>query len=233
LMWSRFRRLQPVREGIYCALSMGIDSNIYVVSGGDEIMVVDTGLGLATATVMRDMVELGLSPGKVKFIVNTHCHIDHIGGNKDFLSAAPDAKVMVHEADAKFMLRGDLSAIEPTGMLEYGGQRMRVDVMLREGSRISIGDYEFRVLHTPGHTPGCICLYDDEYKILFSGDTVFLDGVGRYDFPYSSYSDLLESLERLAKIEVETLLPGHGYYATRDGSRYIRGNLMWLRELGP
>ena len=227
-MFSRFGSITTVMRGIYCIPSLGIDSNIYIVDcGGGEIIVIDTGLGFEAEHVIGEIRRGGLNPENIRYIVNTHCHIDHIGGNPAFLGRCEDAKVLAHVRDARYMIVGDAIAIEPLGFVSEI-KPYRVDVMLKDGDRVEAGDYIFKVVHTPGHTPGSICLYDEEYKVLISGDTVFLEGIGRYDFPYSSYRDLARSLRKLADMEVEALLPGHGPYTTRKGSSFIKENLKWI-----
>lgn len=230
MFWSRYEKIYEVLRGIYCVLSLGFDSNIYIIKGDDELLVVDTGLGFSTALVFKMMIESGLDPKNVKYIVNTHCHIDHIGGNPDFINVAEDVKVLVHETDGKYMVNGDINAIEPLSILKHDIKPFKVDIMLKDGDKVRIGDYELKVIHTPGHSPGCICLYDDEYKVLISGDTVFLEGFGRYDLPYSNYRDLVNSIEKLSKLEVKALLPGHGLFTTKNGSKYIKMDLEWIKE---
>lgn len=83
--------------------------------------------------------------------------------------------------------------------------------MLTDGAKIDLGDSTLRVIHTPGHTPGSICLYEAQSKSLFSGDTVFPYGsVGRTDLPGGSSRDLIRSISRLVKLDVSVLYPGHG-----------------------
>lgn len=224
-MLGGYGRLVEVLPGLLCVPSRSLDSNVYIVRGDDGLLVVDTGLGLSVEQVFAEMRRAGLDPGEVRLVVNTHCHLDHVGGNDAFLRASPRARVAVHEADAEFLVRGVAEAVEPLGVGRSLVKPTRVDVRLRDGSRVGVGDFEFTVIHTPGHTPGSICLYDEERRVLISGDTVFLEGIGRYDFPYSSYEDLVRSLERLAGLDVEALLPGHGPFSRRDGSRYIRSIL--------
>lgn len=220
-----------VLEDIYCMLSLGIDSNIYIIRDKDNLMIIDTGLGFRIDQIFMDMINKGFKLNNVKYVVNTHCHIDHIGGNKYFINKSQNAKILVHEIDAKFMINGDAKAIEPTGLLGYSIKPFRVDKVLRDGDKLNFGSYKLVVIHSPGHSPGSICLYDEEYKILISGDTVFLEGVGRYDFHYSNYKDLVSSIEKLAELDVEVLLPGHGPFTVKDGYTYIKRNLRWIKGI--
>lgn len=183
---------------------MGSDSNIYVF---DDI-IVDTGTGENIEYVLNSLKKANLSPSDISMIVNTHCHFDHVGGNKFF-----DSKLAIHEKDAPALENGDNIA---TAAYMFGRsvEPAKVDFKLTEGDKI----HDFEVIHTPGHTIGGICLYDSE--TLISGDTVFAEGgFGRYDIG-GDINMLKESLERLSKLDVEYLLPGHGP-ATDNGSEHI------------
>ena len=108
--------------------------------------------------------------------------------------------------------------------------KMPVDVKLNEGNEIQIGDEIFQVLHTPGHTPGCICLYSKISKSLISGDTVFSHGsFGRFDFPGGSFEQLKKSINRLATLDVENLYPGHESYIEGGGNKHLA---LTLKNIG-
>lgn len=231
MFWSKYSSIEEIRDNLYCLISLSHDSNIYIVRGVDELMIIDTGLGMSIDHILREMNKVGLNPRDIRYIVNTHCHIDHVGGDLAFKQYSPDAKMLVHDADAKFLIKGDPYVIEPTGIFGYEYVKpIKVDVRLKDGDKLRIGDYIFRVIHTPGHTIGSICLYDEEYKILISGDTVFLEGVGRWDLPTSNYNKLVQSIEKLTKLDIEFLLPGHGPYTKEKGLEFIKENLRWLIE---
>lgn len=142
---------------------------------------------------------------KIKYIVNTHGHIDHTGGN-DWYREKTGAPLLVHELDRDFYANPDLnlSTYSKPCVLK------QADRMLQDGDMIRVGKEELKVLHTPGHTPGSICLLSK--TILFSGDTLFAGSIGRTDFPLGSYEELMNSL----KTKIMTLqgnlavYPGHG-----------------------
>jgi hydroxyacylglutathione hydrolase len=178
-----------------------MDSNIYVI--GD--MVIDSGTGF-NFTRLRDIFRVLKREMKdVKQVVNTHGHFDHIGGNGYFLNA----KVAIHEADAPILENGDR---EMSTAEFFDGQLnpRKPDRILKDGDRLNPDRMELEVLHTPGHTPGSICLYDRKKKLLFTGDTVFSNGVGRTDTPGGDPALLEKSLGRIMNLDVETILPGHG-----------------------
>lgn len=143
---------------------------------------------------------------KIKYIIITHGHGDHLGGIPFFKSAL-DAPVLIHTDDAP-MLTDDKKNLS-----EYIGWPLKLqaaDRLLNDGEILSIGKYEIKVIHTPGHTPGCICLLAE--KFLISGDTLFEMSIGRTDFPGGSSSQIVKSIrEKLFVLPEDTIVfPGHG-----------------------
>lgn len=183
----------------------GYDSNVYVF---DDV-IVDTGTGQNMEYILKSIKEAGIHLDDLSFIVNTHNHFDHIGGNSYL-----DLEVAMHSLDARALEEGDEDALL-AHMFGETMEKMVVQRKLEEGDKIN----DFEVLLTPGHTPGSICLYDGE--TLISGDTVFSGGgFGRVDLG-GDMGDMRRSLERLSKLDVQYLLPGHGP-AVEDGARHIR-----------
>ena len=171
------------------------------------------------------VMPMAIAPHKeqIETIVLTHCHFDHIARIKEIAHMCK-ARVAIHKNDA----RGLLDEAQNLSML-FGARSPGImpDLMLKEGD--TIGD--FVVLHTPGHTPGSICLFCGKEEILISGDTVFTDGTfGRYDFPGGSRAELTRSIERLALLEVEGLFPGHGEPVEEGGSRHIAAALGLIKS---
>lgn len=156
---------------------------------------------------------------KVKYIINTHGHADHIAGDAK-LKEVTGALVLIHDQDAKMLTdaRYNLS-MYIGGDIEFEP----ADKLLRDGEVVSFGNVEMIVLHTPGHTPGGISLLAGE--ILFSGDTLFCESIGRTDFPGGSYSTLVNSIKtKLLTLSDETkVLPGHGPEST----------IGWERKMNP
>ncbi len=159
-------------------------------------------------------------------IVITHAHYDHIAHLPEIAAMCGDATVCIHHADAPGLVDDARSLAMHFGARSPG---MVPDVTLADGDRIGT----LLVLHTPGHTPGGISLYDREARLLFSGDTVFTGGsFGRYDFPGGDRRALAASIERLSGLEVDSLYPGHGEPAQRDGWRHIAAAREALRLYG-
>jgi hydroxyacylglutathione hydrolase len=143
---------------------------------------------------------------RITKIINTHGHIDHIMGNAD-LKKKTNAAIFIHESDAHFM-----TAHSSYKLMMYGAQPSpSPDVLVKDGDTISFGEEKLRVIHTPGHSQGSMCLYAKGY--IFTGDTLFVEGVGRTDLPGGSWPKLLDSItKKLFSLPDETVVfPGHNY----------------------
>ncbi len=144
---------------------------------------------------------------EVIYIIATHGHPDHVCGNGP-IREATGAMIVMHRSDAEFFSTAD--AKNYFAMLGLPDSPP-ADILVENGDRINIGEETLTVIHTPGHTPGGICLY--KAPNCFTGDTLFVGGVGRTDFPGGSMHELSKSIkERLLTLPPETVVwPGHGY----------------------
>ena len=194
-------------------------SNCYIVGSESDKkgMIIDPG-GKAKQ-ILKKVEGLGLD---IKLIVLTHGHIDHTGALKE-VREVTGAEVAIHADDAKSLKVQSLSRIFG---LSYPTPPSP-DRLLKDGDSIDVGDMHFEVLHTPGHTPGGICLLGE--GVVFSGDTLFNYGVGRTDLPGGSSSQLLNSIQtRLMTLPDNTVVyPGHGPDTTigaeRVGNPFLSG----------
>ncbi len=158
-------------------------------------------------SILRKLARLNLRP---LYIINTHGHADHTCGNQ-LLTDRTGARIVMHEADAKLF---DL----PSAKIMAGQMGFRpsppTDMKVRDGDRIQFGNEFLEVIHTPGHTPGSMCLFGK--KNLFTGDTLFVGAVGRTDLPGGSFDVLLNSLRhKILPLPDETIVwPGHDYGET-------------------
>jgi hydroxyacylglutathione hydrolase len=177
-------------------------TNVYVA--GDprtkEAIAIDT--AIPSLAFVTD--ELAARSWKLKLIVSTHGHWDHIGDNAA-LAAHTGAPIAVHPLDRYRLERPN------RGMAPFEIPPSVPAVELAEGGSIRFGDLRLDVLHTPGHTEGSVCLLAADDGRLFSGDTLFANGWGRVDLPGGSADQMVEALTRLASLEDRlAVLPGHG-----------------------
>jgi len=200
-------------SNIVFILGYNYDSNYYLI---DDNILVDTGAGHNKDYLFSKIRQNGVDPENIEMVVNTHCHFDHIGGNHFF----PNAKIAIHKLDAISIKNKDTLGTS-LNVFDIEGN-CRVDIELEEGDKIA----DFEVIHTPGHTKGGICLWDGEN--LISGDTIFAGGgVGRMDIG-GSYTDMKNSVEKLMKLDVKNIYPGHGPIVERNGKEHIKMSYSYL-----
>jgi hydroxyacylglutathione hydrolase len=148
---------------------------------------------------------------KVKFILNTHAHWDHIAGNAA-MHEHTGAPLAIHEAD--------LPLLHDNGWADYWQIPMQPSPeptrLLTPGEVLAIGALRFKVLFTPGHTPGHVSLYEETRKALFDGDVLFKQGIGRTDFPGGNMRDLMDSIQNVLMTLPDDVVvyPGHGEITT-------------------
>ncbi|MBI2860123.1 MAG: MBL fold metallo-hydrolase [Chloroflexi bacterium] len=187
-------------------------SNCYIVRAeSGDCIIIDP--GAEAEQIIETIREVRLT---ARAIVLTHGHIDHTGAVSE-VKQATGAALALHADDA-----GQLRRLSP----QPPGTPLTPDILLKEGDDVQAGDVTFRVLHTPGHTAGGICLLGQ--GIIFTGDTLFRYGIGRYDLPGGDYDRLMASLHRLMALPDDTAVyPGHGPETTigdeRRGNPFLRG----------
>ena len=165
-----------------------IQTNCYILISGNEIGLIDPG-----EEAERILFEINKYNSKLKFIINTHYHSDHVLANQ-VIKGATGAKILIHENERDFL----------EGFIP--------DQYLSDGDFIEIGDVKLRVILTPGHTKGSVCLLDLKERFIFTGDTLFLDGYGRIDLPGGDELQMDHSLQMLKKLIKPGMevYPGHG-----------------------
>ncbi|MGZ3649423.1 MAG: MBL fold metallo-hydrolase [Syntrophales bacterium] len=142
----------------------------------------------------------------IKYIVNTHGHVDHISGNTE-MKKKTGAQIIIHKDDAAMLV-----STPPMVFKMFGAEQSPpADITVSDGDLITVGDLSLKVIHTPGHSPGGMSLYTKGY--VFTGDTLFVEAVGRTDLPGGSWPVMhLSIMERLCTLPDDTkVLPGHNY----------------------
>lgn len=181
-----------------------LGTNTYVVSD-------DNGYGMVIDPSFSDMTEVLQLIAKeslhILYIVNTHCHFDHVLGNEELRSAL-QVSLLIHEQELPLLLSAHEKALE---WLDLVVKTSKPDGYLVGGDVLTIGSLHFTVLETPGHSPGGVCFYCEEEHTLFSGDTLFAGTVGRVDLEFANGPQLIRSLhEQLWPLPDETVVyPGH------------------------
>lgn len=189
--------------------------------GGDVPVLIDPGHQHLVKNLINQMEKDKNRFEDIRLIIATHVHPDHFEATQTFARAG--VLLALHPEEEKFM--------KETGGEFYRGFGMempeiKVDFFLKEGE-LKLGTKTLQVLHTPGHSPGSISLYWSEKKALFTGDVVFAMGVGRTDFPGGDGMLLRDSIERLARLDAEWLLSGHG--EVLKGKENIQRNFSYIR----
>ena len=194
------------------------DSNAYLIDAKRKTLV-DAGIDGARV--------LGHLPDGLGLVVLTHGHYDHIAAVPEIV-AATGAQVALHEDDVPSLKSDHVSG---AAMFGRRSPAVRVDVVLHGGDVIDLGDVKLRVIHTPGHTPGSICLYDEASQVMFTGDTVFAGGgFGRTDLG-GNPEHMISSLEALTKYDVKALYPGHGPPVTVGAKEALRASLANAKHM--
>lgn len=201
---------------IDCLILGLYETNCYVAradKNSNEVLVIDTGLD--TLALAEFLKKNNLKPAAVIF---THGHVDHIVGAVSICDTWKDVKLYIHKNDEKMLTNPQMNLSLMSGS---GFTIRKVDVVVEDGDIINEAGLQLKVIHTPGHTPGCICFYSKEHNVLFSGDTLFAGGVGRTDFPGGDAEILLKNIEeKLFTLPDETVVyPGHGPQTTIEQER--------------
>lgn len=184
--------------------------SLYLIKDTHKNVLIDSGLYTTFDYVSDELGKLGLRPQDIHLVINTHEHFDHIGGNPHF---AKTALIAAHRnAATKIELQDEYV----THMKEHGqvGDDFNIHLWLENRNLIATGEYKLKILHTPGHTSGCICIYEPFHQIMFTGDTVVK---GEYLTPMlesGSAGDFVNSIERLQTMKIKVLFPGHGPEST-------------------
>lgn len=196
--------MEKIKEALIEKLVVGdFEANCYIFACAQTKIAAIIDPGADSEKILKIITKEKILP---KLIINTHGHIDHIGANAKF-----NLPIYIHRLDADFLKDPDknLSAYATISF-----EASSAKILLEEGDKIDVGNLQFKVIHIPGHTPGGIALLYE--NIIFTGDTLFKEGIGRADFPYSEGDALFKSIkEKLMILSDDTIIfPGHGSNTT-------------------
>jgi glyoxylase-like metal-dependent hydrolase (beta-lactamase superfamily II) len=202
------------------------DSTIYYLDTEKPILI-DTGTGFHNKTTIEKLGEIK-STEKLSKIVLTHNHADHSGGAKELMDEF-NVPLYAQPADAKPLKEGDGAT---TGAAMFGFDQPKLEINdLNDDDVVDCGDVQLTVIHTPGHSPGSITLYDPESKSIFCGDLAFMDGgVGRWDLPGGDYKTLVKSYKKVLELEIENFYPGHGPFNEGEAKKYLQLSYRYLKS---
>jgi glyoxylase-like metal-dependent hydrolase (beta-lactamase superfamily II) len=205
----------------------GVNGNCFLIVR-DELTLIDTGMPRNSAKIVNYIQDiLNRKPTDIKTIVLTHFHIDHVGDASD-LKKLSGAKVAIHEADADYVA-GRKTQPAPRGVkgmifkvlipLFFGSRPVEPDIKLNDGDTIA----GLTTIHTPGHTPGSICLFDPVSKSLFAGDLLMFNGSKiEMGSSLSAPDEVQQSIKKITAIDFDIMLSGHGIPLRPDASLKVR-----------
>jgi glyoxylase-like metal-dependent hydrolase (beta-lactamase superfamily II) len=218
-----------------------LDCHVYALDGGDEIAIVDAGVGRRPEALLDNLRADGLDPARVGSILLTHAHADH-GGGLARLRELTGARVHVPREAAPWVEAADedrisLPEARAAGFypLDYRMQPCPVDGAIGDGDALTVGRLTLRAIETPGHSRGhCSYLLDGAAgRALLAGDLVFWGGrISLQKIWDCSLHDLAASLEKLDGLDIDALLPGHGLLPLTGGQAHIDRALAIFRKLG-
>lgn len=222
------------------------DSHMYVIGqdGSEDFTLVDCGLMEMGSYKLDELKNGGIAIDHVKRIIMTHTHLDHVGCLPEILQAIPHAEVWVHRDEAAALEAGDARIVFGNSMFEsmIRGQyeiskdffTIKVQRKLEGGEKLNLGGVSFTVIHLPGHSIGSIGLFNEEHRLFISGDTIYADGaIGRYDLESADPAQLRDSLDTIAGLGIDILLPCHNRIVKSGADSMIKNTVrQWAPLLG-
>jgi glyoxylase-like metal-dependent hydrolase (beta-lactamase superfamily II) len=195
--------------------------NSYFIDGPKRILI-DPGHRAMFEHVEKGLKDLGLAIADIDLIICTHGHPDHLEAVQLFKGSK--TLFTLHEIEWQWI---DTIGRPMSAAMGIDIDAIKPDFFLQEGD-LSLDDLELQIILTPGHSPGSVCLYWSDQKVLFTGDVVFKEGLGRTDLPGGDGAKLKASIKRLAELDVEWLLSGHGDVIS--GSKEVKANFEHIEQ---
>jgi glyoxylase-like metal-dependent hydrolase (beta-lactamase superfamily II) len=222
-------------------ISNDFDCHVFLLDGGSEAALIDCGAGIDVAKILENIRAAGIPPHKITKIILTHGHADHSGGAAQ-VRAALNAQVYAPWEAAPWLRAGDehavcldLARVAGAYPSDYHLQPSEIDVEVRDGDKIRVGELELRAIETPGHCHGHFSYFMQGYarKSLFGGDLVFFGGtIIHQNIPDFSIRELAESVYKLEGLGINALLCSHLTLPLRNGQKHIDQAIQTFRALG-
>lgn len=211
-------------------ISSGYDCHVYLISAGDELALVEAGVGLESDRILANVRSLGFDPSRIGRILLTHAHSDHAGGTAALaratgatvIAAGPEARLLREGTDHELGL--DATRLDGTYPPDYEYPHWSEVTTVREGEDLAIGGLRIRVIEVPGHSvcTTCYLLEAEGYRALFGGDVVFAGGfVSLINVPGSDPAAYRENLPKLRGLDIDGLFPGHQLFVLEGAQRHI------------
>jgi glyoxylase-like metal-dependent hydrolase (beta-lactamase superfamily II) len=223
-------------------ISHSFDCHVYLIDGGDELALVDSGAGVEVGLILSNIAADGLDLGKIRKMLLTHHHADHSGGCSH-LQERLDVESYLHKNCVAFVARGDedemgLTVAKRSGLYSpnYIYHPFEVSHPLNDREVVSVGRYTLEAYHVPGHSPDATCylMNTGNNPVLFTGDVVFFGGrIGLLNRSGSNLEDYRKNLSRLVRLPFESMLPGHGVFVLKGGKKHVETANIALQKLQP
>lgn len=199
-----------LKPGIFQIRGLNGSSHSYLIKDPYMNLLIDSGADHNFPVLEQGLFKIGLRVRDIDMVISTHEHCDHIGANRYFQE---HALIAAYRLAASKMVSGDFYVTMYKGN-DLNQIPARVHLWLENMTRIDLHSYSLRVFHTPGHTSGCISIYEANHGLLFSADTIFAGGTLSYIAESGSVGDYIDSLRRLRCFSLSALYPGHGRLST-------------------
>jgi hydroxyacylglutathione hydrolase len=213
-----------LEEGLYAYLWQNAydnNCNTYVIRK-ELTVLIDPGHSRHLGNLLSQMEGDGISPEEINLILITHAHPDHFEGVEAFLDKP--VRIAMAKDEEQYLMGSGRLLFEA---VDEALPKFRVDFHLKEG-KLHLGSETFDIFQTPGHSPGSLCIYWPDRKVLFTGDVIFYGGIGRTDFMEGNPELLKRSIERMSRLKTDLLLPGHGEIVS--GREKVLQNFEFIRQ---
>ncbi|MHA2281357.1 MAG: MBL fold metallo-hydrolase [Promethearchaeota archaeon] len=219
-----------------------LDCNQYIIKdkATGELILFDAGNGISLAGLFKGMKKLNLNYENITKVFLTHEHVDHVVGIYKLIQELKDnpPEIFAYGTTTKVLEVGDETKILPIA-LGITARRLGVEIFplkvndLKQIKNIGVSsEFNFQIHYTPGHSPGSICYYEPDKKILIPGDLIFKGGsFGRFDFPGGSLKTLINSIKYVKELDVKYLLPGH-MGISENGNKNIELSYRMIESMG-